>query len=64
VYDHQEAEPPAFAEAEVQVRQEWESDKRKQLNEQFVASMIARYEVIIEDDPSGEKAKDPKEQTQ
>ena len=51
VHDHQEAEPPAFAEAEVQVRQEWESDKRKQLNEQFVASMIARYDVTIEEVP-------------
>ncbi len=64
VHDHQKSAPPTFAEAEAQVRQDWESDKREELNAQFIESMIARYEVIIEDDPSGEKAKDPKEQTQ
>jgi hypothetical protein len=64
VHDHQKSEPPRFAEVEERVRQEWESDKRKQLNEQFVASMIARYDVTIEDAPSGEKTADSKEQTQ
>jgi hypothetical protein len=64
VHDHQVPEPSTFIEVEEQVRQDWESDKREELNAQFVESMIARYEVIIEDDPSGEKAKDPKEQTQ
>ncbi len=48
VHDHQKTEPPLFADAEEQVRLEWESDKRKELNEQFVDSMIARYDVIIE----------------
>jgi peptidyl-prolyl cis-trans isomerase C len=51
VHDHQKAEPPIFADVEEQVRQEWESDKRTELNAQFVDSMIARYDVIIEDDP-------------
>jgi len=49
VHDHREAVPSAFAEVEEQVRQEWESDKRMELNAQFVDSMIARYEVIIEE---------------
>jgi len=48
VHDHQRADPPTFAEAEEQVRQEWEHDKRKELNEQFVASVIARYDIKIE----------------
>ena len=61
VHDLREAEPPTFAEAEAQVRQEWESDKREELNEQFVASMIARYDVTIEDAASGEKNADSKE---
>ena len=64
VHDHQVPEPSAFVDVEEQVRQDWESDKREELNAQFIESMIARYEVIIEDDPSGEKAKNPKEQTQ
>jgi peptidyl-prolyl cis-trans isomerase C len=51
VHDHQRADPPTFAEAEEQVRQEWESEKREELNEQFVASVIARYDVTIEGVP-------------
>ncbi|MDA9761709.1 hypothetical protein N9C84_01395, partial [Desulfobacterales bacterium] len=47
VHDRREAEPPTFAEAEAQVRQEWESDKREELNEQFVASMIAAIMVGV-----------------
>ena len=50
VHDHRDAVPPAFAEVEEQVRLEWESEKRDELNVQFVDSMIARYEVIIEGD--------------
>ena len=57
VHDRLESEPPTFAEVEAQVRQEWESDKRKQLNEQFVASMIARYDVTIEDGATGGQGK-------
>lgn len=49
VHDHQQPESPTFAEVAEQVRQEWESDKRKELNAQFIDSMIARYDVIIED---------------
>jgi parvulin-like peptidyl-prolyl isomerase len=51
VHDHQKAQPPVFADVKEQVRLEWESDKREQLNEQFVASIIARYDVTIEDAP-------------
>jgi peptidyl-prolyl cis-trans isomerase C len=55
VHDHQKPEPPNFANVEEQVRQEWVSDKREELNAQFVDSMIARYDVIIEEE-SGEEA--------
>jgi hypothetical protein len=51
VHDHQKAQPPVFSAVKEQVRQEWESDKREQLNEQFVASIVARYDVTIEDVP-------------
>ena len=51
VHDHQKADPPTFAEAKEQVMQEWDSDKRELLNEQFVASVIARYDVTIEGAP-------------
>jgi peptidyl-prolyl cis-trans isomerase C len=55
VHDHQKPEPPNFANVEELVRQEWVSDKREELNTQFVDSMIARYDVIIEQE-SGEEA--------
>lgn len=50
IHDHQQPEPPALADIEKQVRQDWERDKRAELNAQFVDSMIARYEVVIEDE--------------
>ena len=64
VHDHREANPPVFSEVENQVRQEWVSDKREQLNEQFVASVVARYDVTIEDVPIDEKPGEKKEQAQ
>jgi len=64
VHDHQKAQPPVFADVKEQVRQQWESDKREQLNEQFVASIVARYDVTIEDVTIGEKSGEQKEQAQ
>jgi len=64
VHDRREAEPPKFNEIEAQVRQDWESDKRKQLNEQFVASLMGRYDVTIEDEAPDKKSGEQKEQTQ
>jgi hypothetical protein len=64
VHDHQKAEPPTFSDVKDQVQQEWVDDKREELNAQFVDSMIARYDVIIEDDPINEKSGDFTEQTQ
>ena len=64
VHDHQKAQPPVFADVKEQVRQQWESDKREQLNEQFVASVVARYDVTIEDVTIGEKSGEQKEQAQ
>jgi peptidyl-prolyl cis-trans isomerase C len=64
VHDRQEAEPPTFTEVEERVRQDWENDKREQLNEQFIASLMGRYDVTIEDMTIGEKPGVPKEQTQ
>jgi peptidyl-prolyl cis-trans isomerase C len=51
VHDLLEADPPVFAEVKEQVLQNWESDKREELNEQFVASIVSRYEITIEGIP-------------
>ena len=57
VHDRQEMAPPAFAEAQEQVRQDWENDKRKQLNDQYIASLMGRYDVTIEDGATGGQGK-------
>ena len=62
VHDHQKAVPPTFAEIKKKVREDWENDKRKQLNEQYLASLMGRYDVTIEDVPVGEKPGEHKEQ--
>ena len=63
VHDRRESEPPRFAEVEARVRQDWENDKREQLNEQFIASLMGRYDVTIEDVTIGEKSGEQKEQS-
>lgn len=50
VHDRRAAEPPRFEDVEGQVRQDWENDKREQMNEQFIASLMGRYEVTIEEE--------------
>jgi hypothetical protein len=64
VHDRRESEPPRFEDVEAQVREDWENDKREQLNEQYIASLMGRYDVTIEDASSGEKTGASKEQTQ
>jgi peptidyl-prolyl cis-trans isomerase C len=51
VHDLLEADPPVFAEVKEQVLQNSESDKREELNEQFVASIVSRYDITIEGIP-------------
>ena len=63
VYDLQKSEPPRFTEVEAQVRQDWENDKREQLNEQYIASLMGRYDVTIEDVAIGEKLGTLKEES-
>jgi len=50
VHDHQKTTPPHLAEVEEQVRQDWENEKRTELNAQFVDNLIARYDVVIEEE--------------
>jgi hypothetical protein len=64
VHDRLKSEPPRFTEVEEQVRQDWENDRREQLNEQFIASLMGRYDVTIEDVPIAEKPVALKEQSQ
>ena len=50
--DHRsETQPQSFADVEVMVLQNWQDEKNKELNEQFVANLLDRYEVVIEEAP-------------
>lgn len=51
VHDRMDADPPLFTDVKEQVRQDWESDHREKLNEQFINSLMARYDVTIEEMP-------------
>ena len=49
VHDRVEATPPTLSDVEEEVRQDWESDRREELNEKYMAGLMARYDVVIED---------------
>lgn len=53
--------PPEFAEVEEQLTKDWTNDQREKLNEQFIASLMDRYEVTIEDVPNEKLARVVKE---
>ncbi len=62
VHHRKEAPPVTFAAVQDRVRQDWESDKRRELNDKFIANLLARYDVIIEDQASdGESAAVPEQ---
>jgi len=43
------ANDPVFADVEEQVRKDWLSTKRAELNERYIEGLFSRYEVVIED---------------
>lgn len=47
-----ETQPQAFTDVEAMVLQNWQDERRKELNEQFVANLLDRYEVVIEEIPA------------
>jgi peptidyl-prolyl cis-trans isomerase C len=51
VHDLWKAPPPDFTEFEEQVKQDWGNDQREKLNDQFLASLMGRYDVTIEEVP-------------
>ena len=49
VHDLNKTPPPELTEVEEQVKQDWTNDQREKLNDQFIASLMGRYEVTIEE---------------
>ena len=64
VHDLRKAPLPEFVEFEEQVKEDWTNDQREKLNEQFVASLMGRYEVTIEEVPVEEIPGAAREQAQ
>jgi parvulin-like peptidyl-prolyl isomerase len=64
VHQRQVPPPPTFSQVEERVRQDWEDEKRQELNQQFIAGLLARYKVIIEDQTPGEQTAVTEEQAQ
>ncbi len=65
VYVHHltEAPPSTFEAVQERVKQDWQDDKREKLNEQYYASLQARYPVVIEDDSVADGLATLKEQS-
>jgi len=63
LHQRQDAPAPTFSIVEERVRQDWEEEKRRDLNEQFLSGLLARYKVIIEDQTAGGQAGAAQEQT-
>ena len=55
VHDRAESTMPDLADLQGRVLQDWASDKRREINEKFYASLLNRYEVIVEQKESNEK---------
>jgi hypothetical protein len=54
VYVHgcQEFPTPEFEQVADRVREDWTEEKRQELNDQYIASLLDRYDVVIEDEES------------
>ncbi len=55
VHGRVESTMPDLADLQDRVLQDWASDKRREINEKFYASLLSRYEVIVEQKESNEK---------
>ena len=64
VHDFRKAPVPDFTEFEEQVKQDLGNDQREKLNEQFIASLMGRYDVTIEEVPVEELTGAAREQAQ
>ncbi len=58
VYIHDRLAPPMpeFEAVEERVRQDWTTDRRRELSEEFFSALLDRYEVVIEQPESGPAA--------
>ena len=55
IHDREESTLPEFEEIQNRVLQDWASDKRREVDEKFYASLLTRYKVVIEEQEPSEK---------
>jgi len=55
VHDRIESTMPRLADIQETVLEDWASDKRREVDEKFYASLLSRYKVVIEEKEQGEK---------
>ena len=55
IHDREESTLPEFEEIQDRVLQDWASDKRREVDEKFYASLLTRYKVVIEEKEPSEK---------
>ena len=58
VHDRREFPLPTFDQVADRVREDWVDEKRRELNDQYVASLLGRYEVVIEGEETGQQTRD------
>ena len=57
VHNREESRDADFASVRDRVAQDWEEELREELNDEFYAALLARYTVIVDDEPpSGDVA--------
>jgi hypothetical protein len=49
---------PEFADVRDRVVQDWEDARREEVNEEYYEALLARYEIVIEDDVEEESTGD------
>ncbi len=56
VQDRLEFPPPTCEKVADRVREDWTDAERQKLNDEYIASQLARYKVVIEGDDANEEA--------
>ena len=57
VHGKQTFPQPSFAEVRDRVAEDWTTAERKRLNDEYVARLLEKYDVVVEDAPGAELAK-------
>ncbi|MHC5108938.1 MAG: peptidyl-prolyl cis-trans isomerase [Planctomycetota bacterium] len=49
VHDRSQEPPPTYEEVQSTILEDWQAEQRQKFNEQFVAGLMARHNIVIED---------------